>query len=82
VPTIVCTNMEAVREASLAGLGIAWVPDFLIADTLETGELVSVLRSEMVAGMFWLLWPPGKHSSPRLRAFLDFTARHLDDRNS
>ncbi|WP_407176847.1 LysR substrate-binding domain-containing protein [Bradyrhizobium sp. STM 3562] len=52
-------------------------PDFLVADALESGRLVQVLPSETTNGTFWLLWPPGRHSSPRLRAFLDFAKSWL-----
>jgi len=69
--------MEAVRAAAIAGLGIAWVPDFLIGDALTSGQLATVLQPEMVEGTFWLLWPSGRQSSPRLRAFLDFATRRL-----
>ena len=79
VSFVVCTNMEAVRAAAIAGLGIAWVPNFLIADALKSGRLAAVLQSEMVEGTFWLLWPSGRHRSPRLGAFLDFAARRLFD---
>jgi len=78
---VVCTNMEAVRATAIAGLGIAWVPDFLIADALRSGRLTTVLQSEIVEGTFWLLWPSGKQSSPRLRAFLDFAVHRLFDNN-
>jgi DNA-binding transcriptional LysR family regulator len=78
---VICTNMEAVRVAAIAGLGVAWAPDFLVDDALKSGQLIVVLRSEATEGAFWLLWPPSRRTSPRLRAFLDFaTVRLLSDR--
>jgi DNA-binding transcriptional LysR family regulator len=74
---IICTNIEAVRVAAVAGLGVAWAPDFLIDDALKSGQLVVVLRSEATEGAFWLLWPPSPRTSPRLRAFVDFAAARL-----
>lgn len=74
---MVCTNIEAVRAAAIAGLGIAWMADFLIGDALESGELVTVLPACASEGAFWLLWPQGQHAAPRLRAFLDFVTRRL-----
>jgi DNA-binding transcriptional LysR family regulator len=71
-PPFICTNMEAVRLAAIAGLGIAWSPDFLIADAIASGDLVDVLPSETTEGVFWVVWPSGRHVTPRLRAFLDF----------
>jgi DNA-binding transcriptional LysR family regulator len=64
--------MEAVRLAAIAGLGIAWSPDFLVADAFASGELVPVLPSETIEGVFWVVWPSSRQVTPRLRAFLDF----------
>ena len=78
---VICTNMEAVRVAAISGLGVAWVPDFLIEDALKSGQLILLLKSVATEGAFWLLWPPSRQTSPRLRAFLDFaTARLFSDR--
>jgi DNA-binding transcriptional LysR family regulator len=76
-PFVICSNMEAVRVAAIAGLGLAWAPDFLVRDALDAGQLRIVLHGEAVEGAFWLLWPSGRFSSPRLRAFLDFAAGRL-----
>lgn len=76
-PFVICTNMEAVRAAAIAGLGVAWTPDFLIQDALDSGQLQIVLHEESTEGTFWLIWPAGRFSSPRLRAFLDFAAEKL-----
>ena len=74
---IVCTNMEAVRVAAIGGLGIAWAPDFLVGADLQSGVLVEVLSAEATEGSFTLLWPSGRHASPRLRALLDFVTSRL-----
>jgi DNA-binding transcriptional LysR family regulator len=76
-PSIVCTNMEGVCAAVSAGLGIAWAPDFLVSGVISSGRLVEVLPSLATEGNFWLLWPAGLHTSPRLRAFLDFAKTRL-----
>jgi DNA-binding transcriptional LysR family regulator len=76
-PSIVCTNMEAVRVAATAGLGIAWAPDFLVGEALQSCELVEVLPSEATEGSFAVLWPAGRYASPRLRAFVDFMKSRL-----
>ncbi|MFB9267356.1 LysR substrate-binding domain-containing protein [Bradyrhizobium erythrophlei] len=76
-PFVVCSNMEAVRAAALAGLGLAWSPDFLVRDLVASGTLRIVLDAEAVEGVFWLLWPSGRYGSARLRAFLDFAISRL-----
>lgn len=66
------TGMEGVLSAALAGLGIALMPDFLAADELASGALVTLLDDQAPAETFWLVWPQIAHRSPKLRAFIDF----------
>ena len=68
-----CSNMEAIREAALRGLGIAYMPDFLARDTLQNGSLRRVLdQYPAQTGQFWVLWPSSRHLSPKLRVFVDY----------
>lgn len=54
------------------GLGIACVPDFVARPLLDAGRLVDILGNHVQAvGQFHMLWPAGRHLSPRIRAFLD-----------
>ena len=76
-PHVICSNIEAVRAAAIAGLGLAWGPDFLMHDAVEAGELRLVLPAETIDAAFWLLWPSGRYGSTRLRAFIDFATRRL-----
>jgi DNA-binding transcriptional LysR family regulator len=75
---LVCNNMEALRAAAIAGLGIAYMPEFLAGDALKDGELQSVLGDKLdEGGDFWLLWPTGRQLSPKLRVFIDFLTGRL-----
>lgn len=76
-PVMTCTNMEAVLAAAVAGLGIACMPDFLAVDALRSGDLTLLLGEAGSTGEFWLVWPGGRRTSPRLRAFIDFAAEHV-----
>ncbi len=76
-PAIICTNMEAVLAATIAGLGIASMPDFLAAAALRRGELREILPDEAAEGVFRLVWAGGRAVSPKLRAFLDFASERL-----
>ena len=73
-PSAVFTNMEAVRAAAIAGLGIAWVPEFLILDAIASGQLETILDRESTQGTFWLVSPARALTSPKLRVFADFAA--------
>lgn len=73
-----CDNMEALREAAIAGLGIAYMPDFLARDALDAGLLHTVLDAYIAEpGQFSILWPSNRLASPRLRVFIDDMAEAL-----
>ena len=50
--TLAANNSEALRDAALAGLGIALVPDFTAQDSLRLGKLVPVLGLWKPVGAF------------------------------
>nr|WP_269072243.1 LysR substrate-binding domain-containing protein [Rhizobium sp. C4] len=71
-PRIVVNAIEGARSAALAGLGIAWLPDFILRDDLETGRLVRILEDEVhETGEFFLVWPSSRGEPLRLRALID-----------
>src|SRR5690606_13416931 len=60
-----CNNMEALRGAVLAGLGIGYMPDFLARGAIERGALVTVLDDYRIApGQFSIVWPSSRQLSP------------------
>ncbi|MBV8657189.1 MAG: LysR family transcriptional regulator [Burkholderiales bacterium] len=76
--TLICNNIEALIRAAEQGLGLAYLPDFLVRDALASGALERVLPSHARAsGQFWVLWPSSRHLSPKLRVFVDFLCAHL-----
>lgn len=75
---LACNNMEAMLGAALAGMGIAYMPDFLARDALARGELVTVLDAHTQAsGQFSALWASSRQLSPKVRAFVDFASERL-----
>ncbi|UPG90530.1 LysR family transcriptional regulator [Luteibacter aegosomaticola] len=79
VPTaLTCNNMEALRAATLGGMGIAYMPDFLTHESLEKGELVPLLEAWLSQpSQFSVLWPSSRQLSPKVRVFVDFLCEHL-----
>lgn len=69
---------EALRDAAVAGLGIAYLLDFLVADDLAEGRLATVLPQlplgevEIIA-----LYPSRRLLEPRVRRFIDLLAVEL-----
>jgi len=75
---LACNNMEAVLGATLRGLGIACMPDFLVREALADGRLLSVLDEQVGArGQFKALWPSSRHLSPKVRVFVDHLGKQL-----
>lgn len=69
-------NSEAIREATLAGLGIALLPSFIVATDLRENRLKVVLGGYEVEGAVandvYALYLPTRYVSPKVRAFVDF----------
>ncbi|WDD93617.1 LysR family transcriptional regulator [Burkholderia sp. FERM BP-3421] len=73
-----CNNIETLLHAAKAGHGIACLPDFAVRGALAAGELQVVLDAyTQNAGVFRVLWPSGKHPTPKLRAFVEFLHANL-----
>jgi len=74
---------EAVRVAALAGLGIALLPAFLVREDLQAGRLQTVLDDHEahgdLGGALYALHLPGRHRSPKVRAFIDYLKSQWDD---
>lgn len=66
-------NGEAIREAAVAGLGIAVLPTFIAHDAIRRGDLEIVLREHMRAPIaMYAVYPASKNTPARVRAFVDF----------
>ena len=75
---LTCNNMEALKGATITGLGIGCMPDFLVRDALRDGKLRTVLDEHVDGrGQFRMLWPSNRHLSPKVRAFVDFLPERL-----
>lgn len=76
--TITCNNSEARLSLALSGRGIACLPDFMVKNYLERGELMSVLQGFVNwSGQYQLLWPASRYPSHKLKAFIDFFSSHF-----
>ena len=77
-PKLLTNNGESLRAAALAGLGLAPVPEWLVADALVTGQLVRVLAGHEApsAGIF-AVYPTNRLLTPKIRAFVDHVAGDL-----
>jgi DNA-binding transcriptional LysR family regulator len=68
----------AVREAALAGAGLAVLPDYAVADDLMAGRLIAVLPQwTLPSGDIHAVFPTARYRPAKVRAFIDILARHL-----
>lgn len=87
VPRVVlaANDVDALHGAALAGLGLCLLPRWIAQESLSRGALVPVLP-ELAWGEaarsggagdagIWLLYPPKRIVSPKLRAFMAFSLR-------
>ncbi|WP_448954345.1 LysR family transcriptional regulator [Labrys neptuniae] len=75
---LTCNNMEAMRGATLGGLGIGIMPDFLVRDAVAAGTLKAVLPDHVTGPRnFHMLWPSNRQLSPKVRVFVDFMQARL-----
>ncbi|PDT07273.1 LysR family transcriptional regulator [Rhizobium sp. M1] len=69
---------EAIRDAAVAGLGIALLPDFLVAGDLAAGRLRQVLPElETDDAKIVTLYPDKRLLEPRVRRFIDLMTKEL-----
>ncbi|MBY5429523.1 LysR family transcriptional regulator [Rhizobium leguminosarum] len=71
-------SAEAIRDAALAGLGIALLPDFLVTDDLAAGRLRQILADlETADAKIVTLYPDKRLLEPRVRRFIDLLVEEL-----
>jgi DNA-binding transcriptional LysR family regulator len=77
-PRLVCHDFVVLREAVLAGLGIARLPESVVRADLEAKSLVRVLPQwNTPQGVLHVVFPSRRGLLPAVRAFIDFLAEQL-----
>ena len=75
------SNAEACLKTAEAGLGLAYVPDFVAAASVRAGWVRALLgdNGDEPYGVF-ALYPPGRHLAAKVRVLVDHLVRHFRDR--
>ncbi len=77
-PRLTVNDFEMILEAARAGLGIAWVLDFIAAGELREGRLRHVLSAWCsVETPVHAVYPTTRHLSPKVVRFIDCLREHL-----
>lgn len=73
-------SAHAVRDAALAGMGIALAPTFVVGRSLASGDLVELLPECTIADSgVYAVYPPSRHLSSKVRVFVDHVLEHIGD---
>ncbi|WMP19156.1 LysR family transcriptional regulator [Thiothrix lacustris] len=74
-----CTNNgEVLKQAAIAGMGIALQPDFEVTDALEKGELVRILPEYSAQTLsVYAVYPSRQFLPEKTRALVDFLIQSL-----
>ena len=69
-------NGDALRAAAIAGQGIIYQPAFVVADELQSGELVTLTLDQPTVefGGIYAVYLPDRNPAAKVRAFIDFMA--------
>jgi DNA-binding transcriptional LysR family regulator len=72
-------EMDVVREAVAAGLGIGMLPLYMAGEALRKGQLVPLLRQFQVVpeSAIYLVYLPNRTLSSRVRVLIDFLAERF-----
>lgn len=76
-PAIAITSLVAIRDAALAGAGLAYLPRFMVQAEITNGRLIHVLKEWCGPKVpISIVYPSARFLSARLKAFIDL----LDER--
>ncbi|SEI71682.1 LysR family transcriptional regulator [Pseudomonas sp. NFR16] len=70
--SMIVNSSPALRQAALAGMGVAMLPDVLISDDLQAGKLVPLLQDyQPPSRPLWLMYPQDRYRLPKVRQFVE-----------
>lgn len=72
-PAFKSSAAESLRDAAMAGFGIAYLPTFAVYQRIEQGQLIPVLSNFTSMKLnAYAIYPQTRHLSQRVRSFVDF----------
>ncbi len=81
-PRYVADDFVTLKHAVLNGVGVYWMPDYMVQGELARGDLVEVLPDwAMPEGIFHAAFASRRNMAPALRVLIDFLAEKLPTKN-
>ncbi|HTH45652.1 MAG TPA: LysR family transcriptional regulator [Oxalicibacterium sp.] len=76
---IAINDFDACAAAACAGVGLIQLSKHIAAELVASGKLVPVLENRLSEKIpIWMLYPPNRHLSTKVRAFAEWTAELFD----
>lgn len=75
---IIANDGLVLRRLCLQGVGLAVLPEFMVADDLRTGSLATVLPEHRREMTVWAILPSGRRAPSPARALAGFLSKALD----
>lgn len=74
-PVLRSANETLLHMAALAGMGLAFLPKWLVAEDIAAGRLEHVMSGHVIfEGKLFAVYPSRKYLSAKVRTFIDFIA--------
>jgi len=71
-------DLQAIADAAVAGIGLAWLPCWLMSKHVQTGELTLVMDSQRVlANDIHAVWPRTRYLPSKTRVAIDALAAEI-----
>jgi len=78
-PYLKASNGEFLRDAAVQGLGIIFMPTFIVYKEIENGTLVPLMTHYKQPQLdAYAIYPQTRHLSQRVRAFVDFLVKRFE----
>lgn len=78
MPSILGSDLIMMTKLAAAGCGISLLPDNVVYQYVERGELVKVLPNwKSAQGIFHMVYPSRRGLLPAVRVFIDYLVEHL-----
>lgn len=72
-------NGDAIREAAIAGLGIAILPSFIVDKAISNGKLKAILQDYQKSPLYlYAIYSSKKNTSAKVNAFVEFLLKNFN----
>ena len=75
-----CNDTTLAHHAALAGMGVAYLPGWLVEDDIASGRLIHLLPDHRRPPLtLYAAYSSRRYMTSKVRTFIDFLSETLDD---